>query len=439
MLLHYHNDILNNSFDNKKEYFNSLSDFKYINKHLLKNGLYYPDIPCNDIVYANNNQIKYLNYNSCKLPFSFLYLFNESGYGLKEIVQSYNGRDVLAHSMTFDPKLTVFDVRQQILRRLEILYMLALNDNSLLNKCNNLLLNKCENICYKTMFNSYECINPEPNIFWLGQILHCIQDSYSRSHTLRELPNMKGGRVSDTTEKEDSIPAFKLIKIIGDKLDEINLDDIKIDSNGNKDIQKYLKTIINDNEYHKIIDNNPKDISHMFKLILFFKNQKEKIKNLFNGDENLPSEINKNNNKSNYERYPYIMSFRYHHHQHNCGILFHLSYDTKNKTEEAGLADFLINNTRDILNLYKKHVLSLKTGKNLIKNCINEMITYIAQNVFPILDKYKHKKSACNKHQCELGLDKVYKIYNENNSQTGGYDKKYLKYKFKYLELKNSI
>ena len=68
------------------------------------------------------------------------------------------------------------------------------------------------------------------------------------------------------------------------------------------------------------------------------------------------------------------------------------------------------------------------------------MITYIAQNVFPILDKYKDKKSAikCNQYpncECELGLDKVYKIYN----QTGGYHKKYLKYKIKYLELKNII
>lgn len=440
MLLHYHDDILNNSFDNEKEYFNSLSDFKYITKYLLKNGLYYPDVPCNDMVYANNNQIKYLNYNSCKIPISFIYLLNESGYGLKEIVQSYNGRDVLAHSMTYDPKLTVLDTRQKILKRLEILYMLALNDNSLLNKCNN---KKCENMCYKSMFNSYDCINPEPNIFWLGQILHCIQDSYSRGHTLRELSNMRGGRVSDTTEKEDSIPSFKLIKLIGDKLDEINLKDIKIDSNSNKDIQKYLKTIINDNEYHKIIDNNPKDISHMFKLILFFKNQKEIITDLFNGEENLPLEINKNNNKSNYERYPYIMSFRYHPHQHKCGILFHISYDTKKKTEEAGFEEFMINNTKDILNLYKKHVLSLKTGNHFIKTCITEMITYIAQNVFPILDEYKDRKSdtKCNHHHCEckLELDQVYKIYNESSSQTGGYHKKYLKYKIKYLELKNSI
>jgi hypothetical protein len=426
MLLDYHDDILKNSFDNEKDYFNSLKDFKYISKSLLNNGLHYPDVPCNDIVYANNNQIKYLNYDTCKIPISLIYLFNESGNGLKEIVQSHRGRQAIGHSMTFDPNITVFDIRQKILRRLEILYMLALNDNSLLSKCDK---KKCVNMCYETMFFNYDCIKAEPNIFWLGQILHCVQDSYSRVHTLRESSsNMKGGQ--DTTEKEDSIPEFKLIRIIGNKLDEINLKDIKIDSDSNKDIQKYLKTIIKENEYHKIIDKNPKDISHIFKLILFFKNQSEIIKNLFNGEDKLPSEINKNNNKSNMtnsEKYPYIMLFRYIGHQKKCDKIFHMSYDNKKKTDEAGFTEFMINNCKDILNLYKKHVLLLKTGK--IIECINEMITYIAQNVFPILDKYKNNKSTIickdNNCECKLELNQVYKIY-ESSSKTGGYYKKYL-------------
>lgn len=438
MLLNYHDDILKTFFDNEKDYFNSLKDFKYISKSLLNNGLHYPDVPCNDIIYTNNNQIKYLNYNTCKIPISLIYLFNESGNALKQIVQSHRGRQAIGHSMTFDPNITVFDIRQKILRRLEILYMLALSDNSLLSKCQK---KKCVNMCYETMFFNYDCIKAEPNIFWLGQILHCVQDSYSRVHTLRESQKMEGG---DTTGKEDSIPEFKLIKIIGDELDKINLKDIKIGSDSNKDIQEYLKILIKENEYHKIIDKNPKDISHIFKLILFFKNQREIIKDLFNGEENLPSEINKNNNKSNMtnsDKYPYIMSFRYIGHQQKCKKLFHMSYDNEEKTKEAGFTEFMINNCKDILNLYKKHVLSLETGD--IKKCINEMITYIAQNVFPILDKYKDKNSVikCKDPQCEckLELNQVYKIYNESYSQTGGYYKKYLKYKIKYIELKNSI
>jgi hypothetical protein len=121
-----------------------------------------------------------------------------------------------------------------------------------------------------------------------------------------------------------------------------------------------------------------------------------------------------------------------------------MSYDTKNKTEEAGFAEFMIDNCKYILNLYKEHVLNIKAGKIDIKSCIDEMITYIAQNVFPILDKYKNNKSAikCNLHphcECKLGLDKVYEIYNKTYDQTGGYYKKYLKYKIKYIELKKMV
>ncbi len=64
MLLDYHDEILKIYFDEKKDYFNSLKDFQYISESLLNNGLHYPDVPCNDIVYANNNQIKYLNYDN---------------------------------------------------------------------------------------------------------------------------------------------------------------------------------------------------------------------------------------------------------------------------------------------------------------------------------------------------------------------------------------
>jgi len=55
MLLNYHDDILKTSFDNEKDYFNSLKEFRYISKSLLNNGLHYLDVPCNDIVYTNNN------------------------------------------------------------------------------------------------------------------------------------------------------------------------------------------------------------------------------------------------------------------------------------------------------------------------------------------------------------------------------------------------
>ena len=50
--------------------------------------------------------------------------------------------------MTVDPSVKMIDIRQKILKRLEILYMLALEDDSLIRKCKN---EECD-ICYKSFF-----------------------------------------------------------------------------------------------------------------------------------------------------------------------------------------------------------------------------------------------------------------------------------------------
>ena len=184
MLLTYHDDLLSRSIP--LNYFDGLtSQFGYVNSELLTAGLHYPDVPCNELVITSpENKVKYLNYNTCRIPLPLLYLFDEEGNGLKQTVQSHRGRQAIGHSMTFDPSVKMIDIRQKILRRLEILYMLALQDDSLITKCKN---ENCK-ICYKSFFSNYTCVMPYPNIFWVGQILHCIQDSYSRVHTLRTQP-----------------------------------------------------------------------------------------------------------------------------------------------------------------------------------------------------------------------------------------------------------
>jgi len=102
----------------------------------------------------------------------------------------------------------------------------------------------------------------------------------------------------------------------------------------------------------------------------------------------------------------------------------------------------MIDNCKYILNLYKEHVLKIKAGEINIKDYIDEMITYVAKNVFPILDQYKNNKSAvkCNPYcDCELELDKVYENFRyQNVNQSDGHYRKYLKYKLKYLELKKN-
>ena len=174
MILEYHSQLLKYSIP--RNYFTEFKTFSFINYKLLLNGLHYPDLPCNSLIINSNNEIKYLNYNACSIPSTLVYLLYEEHYGLKQTVQSHRGRQAIGHSMTYDDKETMITIRQKILRRLEILYLLALNDNS---------------TCYaeNTNVTMFSCSETPPNIFWIGQILHCIQDSYSKVHTLRQSQN----------------------------------------------------------------------------------------------------------------------------------------------------------------------------------------------------------------------------------------------------------
>lgn len=417
MLLQYHDELLNKSISS--DYFKDLS-FNYVNNSLLLSGLHYPDIPCNDLVITTDKQVKYLNYNTCRIPLPLIYLFNEERNGLKQTVQSHRGRQAIGHSMTYDPSVSMIELRQKILKRLEILYMLALHDNSLIKKCHD---STCES-CYKTMFSKYTCIKSEPNIFWLGQILHCIQDSYSRVHTLRMLPGQYTVRseqpiqtVTDTSSdklsyKENNIPSFKLVRMIGDIIDRLHL---KIDIS-NSGIQTFLTQEVKEPELKKMIIDNPNDIQHIFKLILFFKNQRKNILDIYGNSDNLPSEKNKNNNESTIENYPYLMSFRYIPHQYKCDRSFHMSYDGAKSSNVFEL--YVLRNCTDVLNIYKKHLLDNTIS---INDKINEMITYIARNVFPIVKKYQEQPSAkiCSPSPCECQLD-YDKVYQLHNTASGG-------------------
>lgn len=389
MLLQYHDYLLEQSIDNK--FFVGLDNYKFINKNLLQKGLHYPDIPCSTLIISNNN-IKYLNYKTCKIPLQLIYLFDENNYGLEEIVQSHRGRQAIGHSMTFDPNISMIELRQKILRRLEISYMLALQDNSLIKKCNS---KDCD-VCYNTWLNKYECIDSEPNIFWIGQILHCIQDSYSRAHTVRLFdtknyaPSINIIKYKNKTKKEKQLLTFRLVKKINSIIDKINLSTLKIPEN----IIEFLKKYIKDKKLLKILENNPNDISHIFKIILFFKFQEKYISDLYNGRDNLPSELNLNNNTYPYKKYPYIVSFRYIDHQQKCGMFFHAKYDIQ-KTNKI-FEKYIIKNCKDVLKMYKKHILDKKKS---LQNKIKEMVTYLASNVFPIPEEF-HMKSSASVSDC---------------------------------------
>jgi hypothetical protein len=394
MLITYHishvKEILKNFPDYFKEFEANNRKYRYITLQTLIEGLIYPDVPCSHVIMTERG-VKYMHYSSCKIPLSLVYLSNEEDNGLKEVVQSHRGRFSITHSMTYDPNVPMIDLRQKILRRIEILYHLALKDNS-----------------------NLDSRQTYPNMFWLGQIIHCVQDSYSRVHTLRRMTRQKTGikklkykRNTIMSSHESKYKTFKLVKYMSELLDKKNYN---ITNDDNESIQRFLFKHINDEELLHIVRNNPDDIGQMFKQFVFFKKQKKRIHTLYHGEHLLPSTKCINKHTSDFKRYPYIMSFRYIPHQNNCNKLFHFHYDKEEPTQELGFDKYMNANIHFILETYKRHVLD-NTKPMCAK--IDEMIHYVAKNVFPILHGYEKNPSAIksNLDECDLSLKNVYRYH----------------------------
>jgi hypothetical protein len=390
MIIPYHINHVKEILDKIPHYFRGFHGYAFITHKLLNNGLEHPDIPCSNLIVTKEG-VKYMNYESCKLPFYLVYLTREETNGLKEIVQSHRGRFAISHAMTYDPNISMIEIRQKILRRLEILYHLALNDDS---------------------YHSSNVIGP--NIFWLGQIIHCVQDSYSRVHTLRVITRQKKlskqrpfiyQRNTMISKKEYEYDTFRLIKTISELLEKKHF-------KRSNDLHQYLLKNIRKPTLRHFITRYPNDVAQIFKQILFFKIQKKRTHMLYKGEKKLPSTRNINMHTSDYAKFPYIISFRYIPHERGCGRLFHFNYDQPYTTQKAGLEKYMGANVRFILKLYKTHVLD--KSKSLQKK-IDEMISYISKNVFPLLHGYETNVSAIAgfPDKCDLSSKNVYK-YHEN-------------------------
>jgi len=395
MILDYHTKLLELSLKDE-DYFSDFGD-NFINDKLLLKGLHYPDLPCNKLSVNKKNEITYDNYDACSIPAPLIYLLFEEKSGLKQTVQSHRGRQAIGHSMTFDPNETMISLRQKILRRLEILYMLALQDNS---------------TCYETktdLSNHLSCVEDyPPNIFWIGQILHCVQDSYSKVHTLRvpyyEIDNILADYTEvnslleytpipddtdDFSEKEHFNYAFRLIRYINIKI----IDEFKKKFKGEitKDnVKEYVSNFIKDDkDIHdeaektkllQVVGSNPNDLFAIFKLMYFFNFQKNRLLSLYdNNNKQLPSYLNKDKHSNTDPLYPYIVSFYYIPDQKSCGKLFHVKNDTQTSNQKN--EPYNIQNCKYILRLYKFHVLNTTLT---LQQKIAQFVEYVSVNIFPI-------------------------------------------------------
>ena len=134
----------------------------FIDTEPLRRGLHYPDLPCGKYDIVDNKYVFMTQKTTCNL-LNLLQLYDPQNNEFYEIFQSHKGILAYLHSMTPNPSFTVGDVRDTILIQICGFFILAIYDSNVFNK--------------KAQKN--------PDVFWLGAILHVMMDSYSPAHAIR--------------------------------------------------------------------------------------------------------------------------------------------------------------------------------------------------------------------------------------------------------------
>ncbi len=130
----------------------------------LQIGLYYPDLPCAERHVRNG----IVTHDVLKLC-SFAKLLLDDR--LLEVYASHKGAMAYLHAMAPTPMSTVQSVRNAVAEQILILASVAVCDDT------------TQHLQRATTSTRYV-----PNVFWLGQALHVLMDSYSPAHTLRTSP-----------------------------------------------------------------------------------------------------------------------------------------------------------------------------------------------------------------------------------------------------------
>ena len=151
-------EVLEEFFNN--EYFDGILE-ENISYKCLRDGLGILDLPCGKYEIVDDH-IEIKKRKMCKITKLFN-LVREVEYGENQLFQYHKGFFAHIHSMTTDPQNTVLKIRNKIFMSILGYALNSVYDN--------------------TLFTTKEF---KPNITWIGMILHCITDSYSPSHTIRE-------------------------------------------------------------------------------------------------------------------------------------------------------------------------------------------------------------------------------------------------------------
>lgn len=181
MLLPGHDDLLTKAVSsaismcsaspNKVETIQDLlctSHYHRSTEELLQKGLHYPDEPCGKRNLTSRGRVRFINHKTCSF-FKLTRLLAPGMLGAgrfsytSEAFVSHKLTMAHIHSMSYNPRSSVMDVRRRILTQAAIYAVLSIQDISAHDDED----------------------DARPCSFWLGQLIHMIQDSYSPAHVLR--------------------------------------------------------------------------------------------------------------------------------------------------------------------------------------------------------------------------------------------------------------
>lgn len=141
------------------------TEYDHVNITELKKGLLYPDLPCGHFDIKNNNVIM-TEAKLCAMHRLAFDIRKKKGFendNLSFAYTSHKGRFSTLHAMTFNPHITVQALLDIILDQAVVFAMLSMHDH----------------------ISESTRTRPRPNAFWLGHLLHMVQDAYSPAHVVR--------------------------------------------------------------------------------------------------------------------------------------------------------------------------------------------------------------------------------------------------------------
>lgn len=335
-----HKEIIDDALENLPHYFHNIK----MDKNKLLKGLYYPDLPCGKYQIIKSGKVIM---NKKRLCATFkLYKSLTTIFKYKELFQSHRGILSFLHSMTYDPNLKVKDILSTIITNIAGFSLLSLYDNDYLNFPNNKKIN--------------------PNIFWIGMILHIVTDSYSQSHTIRRKDK------ETVMEKEIKSKAYVKFKIyIQNEIYK------QLDTNikSRKQLYTILQTKFQQDEQAiEYIHDHIKDLYKTYKMYKFRKLVAEIINKNFN------IKIHPHEKEKDFD----IINFQYYNNQDS---FYHKKYDLMIKVKKNPvLYAKMIQECTYILNLYKSSLININNNpENHIeesKKFVKTLVNYLIHNTF---------------------------------------------------------